>query len=302
MCGVLPYADGEVTFRFPLVVAPRYIPGIPLPGRSVGDGTAVDTDAVPDASRISPPVLLPGFPEPRPTEPRSRAARRMAPMLSEVRSSLHAVQEETRDGYRRIRLHPGERLDRDFILRFRLGGRDDPLDPDPAPRRRRPSRDVRADDRPARDGIGSAPRPRDVVFVLDRSGSMEGWKIVAARRAVARMIDTLGDADRFCVLAFDTRWKRRAVLAVGTLARDRSQPLPRRGVPGHGRMPAAGPRWPSRSTGPSSCCTRPGQDDRDRILVLITDGQVGNEDQILETLGTRLAGDPRLHPRASTAP
>ena len=34
-------------------------------------------------------------------------------------------------------------------------------------------------------------RPRDVVFVLDRSGSMEGWKIVAARRALARMIDTL---------------------------------------------------------------------------------------------------------------
>ena len=31
-CGVLPYSDGEVTFRFPLVVAPRYIPGVPLPG------------------------------------------------------------------------------------------------------------------------------------------------------------------------------------------------------------------------------------------------------------------------------
>ena len=26
----LPYSDGEVTFRFPLVVAPRYIPGRPL--------------------------------------------------------------------------------------------------------------------------------------------------------------------------------------------------------------------------------------------------------------------------------
>ena len=64
LAGVLPYSGGEVTFRFPLVVAPRYIPGIPLPGPSVGDGTAVDTDAVPDASRISPPVLLPGFPNP----------------------------------------------------------------------------------------------------------------------------------------------------------------------------------------------------------------------------------------------
>ena len=63
-CGVLPYSDGEATFRFPLVVAPRYIPGTPLPGPSVGDGTVSDTDAVPDASRITPPVLLPGFPNP----------------------------------------------------------------------------------------------------------------------------------------------------------------------------------------------------------------------------------------------
>jgi Ca-activated chloride channel family protein len=55
---------GEVTYRFPLVVAPRYIPGIPLVDESVGDGVVPDTDQVPDASRITPPVLLPGFPNP----------------------------------------------------------------------------------------------------------------------------------------------------------------------------------------------------------------------------------------------
>ena len=43
----LPYADGEAEFRFPLVVAPRYVPGSPLPGAGVGSGTAPDTDAVP---------------------------------------------------------------------------------------------------------------------------------------------------------------------------------------------------------------------------------------------------------------
>ena len=32
LTGPLPYGDGEATFRFPLVVAPRYIPGTPLPG------------------------------------------------------------------------------------------------------------------------------------------------------------------------------------------------------------------------------------------------------------------------------
>ena len=41
------------------------------------------------------------------------------------------------------------------------------------------------------------------MLVLDRSGSMGGWKMVAARRAAARMVDTLTARDRFAVLAFD---------------------------------------------------------------------------------------------------
>lgn len=53
--------DGEAELRFPFVVAPRYIPGLALDGEPVGDGAAADTDLVPDASRISPPVLLPGL-------------------------------------------------------------------------------------------------------------------------------------------------------------------------------------------------------------------------------------------------
>src|SRR5579884_3595688 len=55
---------GEATLRVPLVVAPRYVPGHPLDGTSVGEGTEVDTDAVPDASRITPPRLAPGAPNP----------------------------------------------------------------------------------------------------------------------------------------------------------------------------------------------------------------------------------------------
>ncbi|MGH8793170.1 MAG: VIT domain-containing protein, partial [Stackebrandtia sp.] len=64
LVGPLEYEDGEATLRLPLVVAPRYIPGEPLDGSSSGVGHAPDTDAVPDASRITPPVLLPGFPNP----------------------------------------------------------------------------------------------------------------------------------------------------------------------------------------------------------------------------------------------
>ncbi len=286
LCGVLPYADGEVTFRFPLVVAPRYIPGIPLPGGSVGDGTAVDTDAVPDASRISPPVLLPGFPN----------AVRLDIELElhdggvntqEVRSSLHAVQEDARDGYRRLRVQPGERLDRDFIVRFRLGGAGIrstlTLHPD-------------ADGNEGTFALTIVPpaiashaqaRPRDVVFVLDRSGSMEGWKMVAARRAVARMIDTLGDADRFCVVAFDSSVETPASLPSGlSAAADRNR---FRAVEYLATVNARGGTEMAEPLDRAVRLLTPaGKDDRDRILVLITDGQVGNEDQLLETLGTRL--------------
>ena len=63
LVGPLVFEDGAATFRFPLVVAPRYVPGSPLPGPSVGDGYADDTDLVPDASRITPPVLRPNSTE-----------------------------------------------------------------------------------------------------------------------------------------------------------------------------------------------------------------------------------------------
>ena len=64
LVGPLPVSAGEATFQFPLVVAPRYVPGVPLDGPSVGAGWASDTDQVPDASRVTPPVLLAGFPNP----------------------------------------------------------------------------------------------------------------------------------------------------------------------------------------------------------------------------------------------
>src|SRR5215471_16799630 len=102
LIGPLPTSDGEATFRFPLVVAPRYIPGTPLPGPSVGDGTAPDTDAVPDASRITPPVLLPGYPNPVRLSLAVDILPSPIPMY-DFRSSLHAIIDgETRQGIRRI--------------------------------------------------------------------------------------------------------------------------------------------------------------------------------------------------------
>jgi Ca-activated chloride channel family protein len=54
----LRYDGGQFRLRFPMVVGPRYIPGNAAPS-SDSSGWAPDTDQVPDASRITPPVAHP---------------------------------------------------------------------------------------------------------------------------------------------------------------------------------------------------------------------------------------------------
>ncbi|GLW66019.1 hypothetical protein Arub01_42630 [Actinomadura rubrobrunea] len=282
----LPYEDGQATFRFPLVVAPRYIPGTPLDEPAAGDGTAPDTDAVPDASRISPPVLLPGFPNPV----RLSISVDVDPAglrLTGIGSALHVVA-ESGDGERTtVRLQPGERLDRDFILRLAYAPQETAsltLVPDEDSEEGTFSLTVLPAGR-------HRPRPRDVVLVLDRSGSMHGWKMVAARRAAARIVDTLGTADRFAVLAFDNVVERPPRLGPslepGT---DRNR---FRAVEYLATLEARGGTEmlaPLRD----ACHLLHDSGTRDRVLILITDGQVGNEDQILADLLPRLRG-VRVH-------
>jgi Ca-activated chloride channel homolog len=321
----LAYSDGEVTFRFPLVVAPRYIPGSQLGGAPAGRGVAADTDAVPDASRISPPVLLPGFPNPVRLTLSADVDRAGLP-LAGIRCSLHATAERAdADGHTIVALRPGERLDRDFILRLAVADRDQiatslVLTPDPG---EDPEQGTFTLTLVPPDG-GSKPRPRDVVLVLDRSGSMHGWKMVAARRAAARIVDTLTGADRFAVLCFDNVTERPPDLpdgfaeptdrnrfrAIEWLARTSARggtemlaPLEQAAglLSGEAATEAAGAEAAASEAAGAEAVGVPaaeaaraaaadGDSGRDRVLVLVTDGQVGNEDQILQRIGARLAG------------
>lgn len=63
---------------------------------------------------------------------------------------------------------------------------------------------------PALDVAADAVIERDIVLVLDVSGSMEGEKIVQAQKAADFVVNHLNDGDRFALLSFSTgvdRWK-----------------------------------------------------------------------------------------------
>ncbi|HEY6310220.1 MAG TPA: VWA domain-containing protein, partial [Streptosporangiaceae bacterium] len=294
----LPYCDGEVTFRFPLVVAPRYIPGHPLPGAPAGSGVADDTDAVPDASRISPPVLLPGFPNPVRLAVSADIDPAALP-LAGMRCSVPAHAEQTSaDGHTIVALRPGERLDRDFILRLALADHDQiatslvlTADPGEDPAEGTFTLTVLPPDG------GGRPRPRDVALVLDRSGSMSGWKMVAARRAAARIVDTLTGADRFAVLCFDHVVEEVPDGLAEATDRNRFRAiegLARTDARGGTEMLAPLERAVGILTDAAQAPIADAAEGRDRVLVLLTDGQVGNEDQILNRIGPLLA-EIRVH-------
>ncbi|KAB2350833.1 VIT domain-containing protein [Actinomadura rudentiformis] len=305
----LPYEDDAATFRFPLVVAPRFIPGAPLDDAPAGNGVSPDTDAVPDASRISPPVLLPGFPNPV----RMSVTTDIDPAglpLTEIRSALHVVAESRQNGESRetgqggrttVRLQPGERLNRDFILRLAYAPQDGgdeavalALTPDESE-----EKDDTGEDTFAGEGTftltvlpsgASQRRSRDVVLILDRSGSMHGWKMIAARRAAARIVDTLTGDDRFAVLSFDNVIERPRDLDTGlSPATDRNR---FRAVEHLASVQARGGTQMLQPL--EEACTLLADSANDRVIVLITDGQVGNEDQILRHLAPRLRG-VRVH-------
>ena len=293
--GILTLNGDQAEWRFPLVVAPRYIPGTPLDLEPAGLGVDVDTDEVPDASRLNPPVLLPGFPSPV----RLGIEVELDPCglgFEDLCSTLHAVDIESEEGnpVRRVRLAYEERLNRDFVLRFRLPNGalrcSAVLIPDtenPVPQREAGNATLMVTLLPPQPDRKQRP-VKDVVFVLDRSGSMEGWKITAARRAMARMVDTLGPEDRFGIIAFDSEiqtmglWSQGLVAATDSNRFKAAEFLAKVEADGGTEMLAPIEMALEGLAG--------GQEEREKILFLVTDGQVGNEGRMVQKAQHKHAG------------
>jgi len=203
----LSYDSGKFSLRFPLVVAPRFDPAggvrhlVKQPVPENGDG-------MPAPLRVAlPPVIAPvhNAEKAPPLNPVTLNVTLDAGMaLTSVASATHKIGvTKTGTGKRRVTLNAKTvPADRDFTLHWAPKLTAKPL---VAAFRETVGKDVFVTALvmpPAPQDTARPTRPRDIVFILDRSGSMGGVSIRAARSALDTAIDRLGPQDRFNLIRF----------------------------------------------------------------------------------------------------
>lgn len=198
----LTYDAGQYEFVFPMVVGPRFNPGSPTGTRS-GSGWAKDTDQVPDASRISPPVLGSGERSGHDISLRVRVNAGLP--VSHWDAPTHAtVERPTLDGTLDLAIADTDRLpNRDFVLRYRV----DSETPQATFLTHEDSRGgyFSLIVHPPKLDVEELVGRREMIFVVDVSGSMHGVPLSMCKDAMRNALRQLRPVDTFNVITFSGR-------------------------------------------------------------------------------------------------
>jgi Ca-activated chloride channel homolog len=266
--------EGAWEWRFPTAVAPRYQGA---PGRVADAGrTAVEVAAGPTPPRLSVCLLV--------RDPLAPGRRPKCPS--------HPLTFAAEGGLLRAALPEGAlaQLDRDVVIRWPaaapgIGLSLDAFRPDGG----------RLDERafglltvvPPAPGAGVPALPRDLVLLLDVSGSMSGAPLDQARHVAGALVDSLGDEDQLELLAFGNapvRWRRGAVTATAARKREARAWLARLQAGGGTEM-REGIREALRGL----------RADAQRQVVLVTDGLIGFEAEVVAEILATLPAGSRVH-------
>jgi Ca-activated chloride channel family protein len=268
-------AGGRWEYRFPTVAAPRYLGA---PGR------------INDAARVALPVAAGDLPA------RLTLALAVSDQLRDgaaPESPSHAIRVEAREPGVAVSLATasGVPLDRDVVVRWTVGGGEPGVRLEVA----RPQADhPRADSAfgllsivPPVPDAQPAPVARDLIVLLDVSGSMTGEPLAQAVALVGAVVDTLGERDTLEMIAFSTRAERwrSAPARMEPAARAAAQ-LWLRGLQASGGTEMVdGLRE----------ALAPRRGDAQRQVMLVTDGLIGFEGEAIRHVVGHLPAGARLH-------
>ncbi len=294
------YRDGEFSLRLPMTLTRRYIPGRPLggdvdaafpppiPGYPLH---ALATDEVPDAPLLASLQHARAGSDAAPRNPLTIAVRLDAGLpLARVDTPYHQMRLHREGNRYHLELARGpSEMDRDFVLNWEPATGSRPqaalfteevagehyglllvMPPSPA----QPDAEIRA---------------RELVFVVDTSGSMGGVPIQQMRQSLVAALDGLRPGDSFNIIAFDQAY--RALFAdarpVNRLALQQAR------VFIGGLRAAGGTEMLPPLRRALALPARGDSEGRLRQVVFMTDGAVGNEQAILDTIAAEL-GHSRL--------
>ena len=279
----LKYEDGSYEFVFPMVVGPRYIPGHATGAQpnASGDGFAPNTDQVPDASRITPQPVPEGM----------RVGHDVSIDLTldagvpidGLSSKTQEVDVERSDDHRaHVRLKDQATIpNKDFVFRYDVAGKkfSDALLTHSSANGGfftlilQPPERVTAED----------VTPKELVFVLDTSGSMSGFPIEKAKETMKLALDNLYPYDTFNLITFSgdehILFPEPVSATRENLAKAQAFLESRQGGGGTEMMKAI-----KASMDPSDA------QNHVRIVCFMTDGYVGNDMEII--------GEVQKHPNA----
>lgn len=262
---VLPYEEGSYRFVYPMVAGPRYQPGEGEEGASNG------TQQV---------VLAPG--EERPDRVEVSIDADLGTELHEVASPTHEIQVR-RDGDRRVHveLASAARPDRDLDVRFEVAGEAPAVALLASPPEGEQAGHFSLAIHPRLDVPDDEVMPRELVFVVDTSSSMHGRPMELARAAMLRALSGLHPTDTFRVLTFS----------------DTTSALSDHALPATPENIARGERFvrdmhalgaTEMLRGIRAALEPPTENGRMRIVLLMTDGYVGNETDVFRAVHERL--------------
>jgi Ca-activated chloride channel family protein len=265
----IPFDQGRYQFVFPTTIGPRYT-----------------NASVKDAERVTPPVALPELRSAHDIE--IAVELQPADAFAELAARSHVIVSgvDGKTGSRLVTLGEGERIpNKDFVLAWRPAKRE----PD--------ARAVLGRDRdgdylmlfvqPPAEVTERQVRPRQIVFLVDKSGSMMGQPIELCKQVIVKSLATMGPEDTFQIVAFDS--------GVSLMSEQPLAPTSENQAAAKAWLDALGGYGGTEMlAGIRTALDLPADPKRLKMVVFLTDGFIGNETQIIEHVGKAVEDGTRV--------